>query len=243
MQKLTVEKKAENAIIWIEGLFKTDKKQGSNMLGSVEHGFCCLGYGCQKLGNIEFLSSDEYSEKFMQSVGLHSEQGQFIEGLYDARDSLAELNDSGEYTFVQIAEVIKECASNLFEHDVATLINKHYHSDKTLHLNLKKCWFDMIQSGYKKEEYRAIKKHWIRQLINKQFSWDCSTVEDIEMHLTCCANAFFKKFNTITFSNGYAKDRDQFVIELKSIEINTGNVDWGAVEGEKYFVLKLGEII
>ncbi|HET8736229.1 MAG TPA: ASCH domain-containing protein, partial [Pricia sp.] len=40
---------------------------------------------------------------------------------------------------------------------------------KTLHLNLKKKWFDMILSGEKKEEYREIKEYWIGRLI--RFLW------------------------------------------------------------------------
>ena len=53
----------------------------------------------------------------------------------------------------------------------------------------------------------------------------------------------FKKFNTITFSNGFAKDRDQFQIQLKGIEIGEGKPEWGATPGVKYFVLKLGKVI
>ena len=94
--------------------------------------------------------------------------------------------------------------------------------NKTLHLNLKRQWFDMNQSGEKAEEYREISKYWMKRL------YDGFT---------------FKEFNTITFSNGYAKDRDQFIIELLDIEINTGRKEWGAAPDVNYFVLKLGKII
>jgi len=53
----------------------------------------------------------------------------------------------------------------------------------------------------------------------------------------------FKKFDTITFSNGYAKDRPQFEIELKGIKIKKEKCRWGIVPGEAYFILKLGEIL
>ena len=36
---------------------------------------------------------------------------------------------------------------------------------KALHLNLKRKWFDMILSGYKKEEYREIKAYWINRFL------------------------------------------------------------------------------
>ncbi len=115
--------------------------------------------------------------------------------------------------------------------------------DNILHLNLKKKWFDMIFSGEKPEEYREIKKHWINILIEKDFSWDCKNLQDIEKHYSACPNAFFKKYKTIIFSNGYAKNRPQFTIELKSIDINYGFAKLGAEHRVVYFVLNLGKII
>ena len=38
---------------------------------------------------------------------------------------------------------------------------------KTLHLNLKAKWYDMIESGIKKEEYREIKPFWEKRLFEK----------------------------------------------------------------------------
>ena len=92
----------------------------------------------------------------------------------------------------------------------------------TLHLNLKRKWFALIYQGIKKEEYRELKKYWKDRLV-------------IDQTLLV--------FDTITFSNGYRKDRDQFVIEHLSTEIKTGNPEWGAENGKEYFVLGLGKII
>lgn len=39
---------------------------------------------------------------------------------------------------------------------------------KTLHLNLKKKWFDMILSSEKKEEYREIKPFWENRFFKKE---------------------------------------------------------------------------
>ena len=94
---------------------------------------------------------------------------------------------------------------------------------KTLHLNLKRKWFDMILSGEKKEEYRELSDYW-------KFRFE---------HL----KSLDTPTKTITFSNGYRKDRDQFVIKLKSIWIAKGKEKWGAEPDKLYFVLKLGEII
>lgn len=95
---------------------------------------------------------------------------------------------------------------------------------KTLHLTLKKKWFDMILSGEKKEEYREIKDYWDNRLKD-------------EFHTS------FKHFDTITFKNGYAKNAPELTIKLLHISVDYGLKEWGADRGVKYFVLLLGEII
>lgn len=96
----------------------------------------------------------------------------------------------------------------------------------TLHLNLKRKWFDMILSGQKKEEYRELKPYWDNRLVN--WTDDRGTL---------------KSFDTITFSNGYSKNRDQFVIECSSLCVREGNPKWGATKGQDYYVIELGNII
>lgn len=87
----------------------------------------------------------------------------------------------------------------------------------TLHLNLHKKWFDLIASGVKNEEYREIKPYWTKRLFNKDY-------------------------DTITFSNGFAKDRRQFVIEWKETIEAQGLIEWGA-PAENVYCLILGKII
>lgn len=132
---------------------------------------------------------------------------------------------------------------------------------KTLHLNLKRKWFEMIFNGEKPEEYREIKEHWVSQFFNR-------TEKPIEHFTHSSARSTFnfltgytggrypaiiygidkdllyvKNIITITFSNGYATHRPQFEIEFKGLEIRGGNPEWGAEPNKKYFVLKLGEIL
>lgn len=116
---------------------------------------------------------------------------------------------------------------------------------KTLHLNLKRKWFDMILSGEKKEEYRDIKLHWVKRIVDKDLF---KTTEDFlnwygfpPKYLTL--DHVKNSFDTITFSNGYAKDRDQFEIEYKGLRVFAGKLKWGAKKGERYFVLELGNIL
>ena len=40
---------------------------------------------------------------------------------------------------------------------------------KTLHLNLKGCYFDQIKSGEKKYEYRLFNEFWIKRLLMKRY--------------------------------------------------------------------------
>jgi len=90
--------------------------------------------------------------------------------------------------------------------------------NNTLHLTLKKKWFDMILSGEKTEEYRDIKPYYNLRLIGKEY-------------------------DTVVFRNGYARDAPSLTIELKTIRFGTGKPEWGAESNKKYFVLYLGKII
>ena len=42
-------------------------------------------------------------------------------------------------------------------------------ANKTLHLVLKRKWWDMIASGEKKEEYREVCHYWAARLLNEQY--------------------------------------------------------------------------
>lgn len=87
----------------------------------------------------------------------------------------------------------------------------------TLHLTLKKKWFDLIKSGIKREEYREIKPYWSRRLN--------------------------KHYDRIRFRNGYSRNAPNFTIELNEILIGLGIVEFGAPENKKVYILKLGQII
>ncbi len=130
---------------------------------------------------------------------------------------------------------------------------------KTLHLNLKRKWFDMIKSGEKKEEYRQIKGYYISRLLEflKSDQPHHETGGEVFSfyhgffgrrpralhHILRKKYVKFKHFDTVTFSNGYAKDRDQFVIKLNGIKVNSGLTKWGAEPFTSYIILKLGKQI
>lgn len=110
---------------------------------------------------------------------------------------------------------------------------------KTLDLVLKRKWYDMIASGEKTEEYREIKPYWGKRLIDlKDIRDDVIEFKDfakVTFHIE------FKNFDKVTFYLGYSKDRPSMTFAIKEITIDEGKEEWGALPGETYFVIKLGE--
>jgi len=117
-----------------------------------------------------------------------------------------------------------------------------------IHLNLHKKWFYKILAGEKLEEYREITDYWCRRLLQcdqdikkGEPKYECKKAS-CHSCLTRANGGRFKNIRTITFSNGYAKDRPQFVIKCHKIEVKQGSEKWGAEPGKKYFVFHLGLI-
>ena len=118
-------------------------------------------------------------------------------------------------------------------------------------LVLTKKWFDMILAGKKKEEYREIKPSYANRFLEKDNNWTFTK---------SCVNDVLKGYDTplvinylrrtlkdapkyIIFYHAYKTDRPMVKLELKSIRIAKGKKGWGAIKGQWYFVLELGEII
>lgn len=97
---------------------------------------------------------------------------------------------------------------------------------KVLHLTLKKKWFDLIEKGVKKEEYREMKPYWTKRLFND------------------LGNRFeSKEYDCIRFRNGYSKDAPTMDVEFKGVRRDLGIKQWGAIPGEVYYVISLGKIL
>ncbi len=97
-----------------------------------------------------------------------------------------------------------------------------------LHLNLKKKWYDMIESGEKIEEYRNNSNYWMNRFgQNVKIKGLCYHPTDV----------------IICFSNGYRKDRRQMLIKCKGLHVGYGKSEWGAEPDKQYFILSLGEKI
>lgn len=97
--------------------------------------------------------------------------------------------------------------------------------EKTLHLPLKKQWYEMIESGVKTEEYRENKLYWCKRLYK---NGDRTTQE-------------FKPYTHVTFSYGYTKRRMTF--EINKILLSFGKTEWGAPIDKMVFLISLGKRI
>ena len=103
---------------------------------------------------------------------------------------------------------------------------------KTLHLSLKKEWYNMIESGIKTEEYREIKPFWCKRLIH---DYDESMEE---FGVIIFDNKNFKQYDRIKFTYGYTKK--YMVFECNGIDVGIGNPNWGASD-KPVFIIKLGK--
>lgn len=107
-----------------------------------------------------------------------------------------------------------------------------------LTLPIKKKWFDMICSGEKTEEYREVKDYYIRRLC------EVFITSIINAELSDPSNrVVYKDIEIVTLTNGYGKKVPRATFECPGISIGKGKTEWGAVEGEYYFVIKLGKQI
>ena len=81
----------------------------------------------------------------------------------------------------------------------------------TLHLPIKKQWFDMILSGEKTEEYREIKPYWFARI------WG-------------------KPIDVVEIRNGYGKSAPSAIFECKGICKGIGKPEWGAPDKIVYII-------
>lgn len=77
--------------------------------------------------------------------------------------------------------------------------------EKILQLHLTKKWYDMIESGKKKDEYRVFNEYYIKRLTN-----DIKYRYDAELHTLKVYQCEFKKFNKVKFHYGYTKKKYEF---------------------------------
>ena len=120
--------------------------------------------------------------------------------------------------------------------------------NKTLHLVLKRKWWDMIASGEKKEEYRDANHYWAIRLLDRQYRWYSQNIDypNDFIDWLCFGLAHnditFRSYENVCFHLGYTNNTMTF--KITSMNVMYGEVcrqDWGAEPNKYYFVIKLGE--
>lgn len=99
---------------------------------------------------------------------------------------------------------------------------------KILELPLKKEWYNLIECGEKREEYRVIKPYWTKRFIGvygPQF-----------YHRLFYLRAKYKDYTHVLFRYGYTKRKMQY--EIDEITVGRGRTDWGAPADKDVFIIK-----
>ena len=120
---------------------------------------------------------------------------------------------------------------------------------KVLDLSLKHCWYDMIASGEKKEEYRDLRPYYANRLLYgcslgvKEY-WEpvfanAQTKEWFkpEMLLRDYGSRFY---DAVRFHRGQGSPVTMLV-ECLGISVGKGKPEWGAPEDKEVFIIKLGK--
>lgn len=124
-------------------------------------------------------------------------------------------------------------------------------NNKTLHLVLKRKWWDMIASGEKKEEYRDITSLYCSRLLVKgdwiylkqYFEYDEEKILNAVKSDTQRAhmNIRWQDYDAVCFHRGYTNIT--MLYEFKGTSIGYGNPAWGAPTDKEVFIIKLGKRI
>lgn len=104
----------------------------------------------------------------------------------------------------------------------------------------------MIASGEKKEEYREIKPYWVSRLVDEielPRTWELNEGFAFELAGHKCVMKNSQAFDCVEFRNGYSKNAPKVRLKIRDIVQDYGKEKWGAVYGQPYFVIKLGDII
>lgn len=172
-------------------------------------------------------------KKIERSIAEHAKKWKNI---------LTEQNPEVDRIVNELKESVKNQPKfNTKEEEIAYIIGT-YTPMKILDLTLKAQWYDMIESGEKKEEYREIKTYWSKRLCCYGVSVGfCDLCRQKDCNIADRSDGNIEpRYTHVRFRYGYTKRTMLF--KLNSISIGKGNPAWGAPNHE-VFILKLGEKI
>ena len=126
-------------------------------------------------------------------------------------------------------------------HSLAFVGHGNWKVLRAIHLPLKAEWYDMIERGEKKEEYRLLSLHWLKRM--------CYNWESGDRYVDCKQGALCREclkneymaypFDAVVFRYGYTK---RFMVwSIEEISIGQGRTEWGAPENKETFIIKLKE--
>ncbi len=108
-------------------------------------------------------------------------------------------------------------------------------------LPIKKKWFDMIQSGEKKAEYREMKPYYEKRFSNYFMGENKLLVGGKKGTLNEWLLTGMNFQKPVMFRNGYSSKSPSFVADCE-LHIGTGRPKWGAESGKRYYVLHIKHI-
>lgn len=95
-----------------------------------------------------------------------------------------------------------------------------------LTLPIKRKWFNLILSGEKTEEYRERKPYYTARF---RTLWEHAGIDGVQDP------------RQVRFRNGYSNDSPSLIATV-TLSIGEGIPEWGAVLGEKYYVLHIHNV-
>lgn len=105
---------------------------------------------------------------------------------------------------------------------------------KILDLSLKYHWYDMIERGEKKHEYREIKDYWVHRLVKPYCSAQYTKKSDMLL--------LQEHYDAVRFHRGQGS-KETMLWTYKGLEIGYGSLSAGAPEDREVFIIKLGKRI
>lgn len=125
---------------------------------------------------------------------------------------------------------------------------KRFETMKILELPLKKEWYDMIECGEKREEYREIKPYWEKRLLDykRLMQYFIDNRKELLVkrflfpHRPVIENvceAFPRGYTHVRFRYGYTKRTMMFTIDSITMGFD-GKHEWGAPTDKKVFIIK-----
>jgi len=110
--------------------------------------------------------------------------------------------------------------------------------NNTLKLVLTHKWYDMIEAGIKTEEYRDVTPYWEKRIGCTYWHGLHPDKHESTIHKGFCIH-YISQLKSVQFQRAYPKNPPRMTKAIKLIRIGTGKPEWGAIEGELYFVIEL----